>query len=48
VSFSRFDLDSIFYKEFDFNWIFIFFFAPIFSIEDINSSALSVIGFAEI
>jgi len=43
---SRLDFNSMFKKiqcQFNFD-----FFAPIFGVEDINSSALSVIGFAEI
>ena len=39
------DSISIFYKEFDVHSISIIF-APIFGIEDINSSALGVIGLA--
>jgi len=35
----------VFYKEFDVDFDY---FAPVFEVEDINSSALGVVGFAEI
>jgi len=42
---SQFDFHSIFYKEFGFDFDF---FTPVFGVEDINSSALSAIRFAEL